>query len=68
MTGKATSFVLQESSGNAERDKLFGLYNKLGTTYPGFVAPDPKLLSLGVKFATFEDFVKERLVPHLGLA
>lgn len=68
MTGKPTRFVLQESSGNAERDKLFGLYNKLGTTYPGFVAPDPKILSLGVDFATFEDFVRGRLIPYLGLS
>lgn len=67
MTSKPTSFVLQESSGNAERDKMFRMYNKLGTTYPGFIAPDPKLLSLGVSFASFEDFVRERLMPHLGL-
>jgi hypothetical protein len=46
---------------------MFNLYNKTGT-YPGVVLPDKYVLDLGVKLHSLEEFVKERLVPHLGLS
>ena len=67
MTGKPTKYVLQPTSGNIERDKLFTMYNRLGGSYPGFVAPDPKVLELGVQFSGMEAFVRERMMPFLGL-
>ena len=59
--------MLQPTSGNTERDKLFAMYNRLGGSYPGFSAPDPKVLELGVQFSGMEAFVKERMMPFLGL-
>ena len=66
VTGLPTKYVVLPSTGNAERDIMFNLYNKTGT-YPGVVLPDENVLKLGVKLHSLEQFVKERLVPHLGL-
>lgn len=65
VTGKPCKYVRQETSGFPERDKLFRMYNQLGTTYPGFVSPDPSVLTLGVELASLEDFIRERLIPSL---
>ena len=43
------------------------MYNELGGSYPGFTSPDPKIVELGVEFSSMEDFVKERMMPQLGL-
>ncbi|EXJ60370.1 hypothetical protein A1O7_04522 [Cladophialophora yegresii CBS 114405] len=66
VTGLPTKYVVLPTTGNAERDIMFNLYNKTGT-YPGVVLPDKHVLDLGVKLHSLEEFVKERLVPHLGL-
>lgn len=67
VTGKPTRHVLEPSSGNQARDKLFHLYNDLGESYPGFDAPDSKILDLGVKFSGMESYIRERMMPFLGL-
>ena len=67
MTGKPTKYVLQNTTGNAERDKMFKMYNELGGSYPGYVSPDPKILELGVQFSSMETFVREKMMPLLGL-
>lgn len=43
---------------------MFNLYNETGT-YPGVKLPDPKVLDLGVKLHSLEQFVREDLVPYL---
>ena len=45
---------------------MFQLYNDIGM-YGTKEIPDQNLLDLGVKFHTVEDFVHERLAPHLGV-
>jgi hypothetical protein len=67
VTGRPTKYVLEPTSGNKERDKLFQMYNDLGGSYPGFVSPDPKILGLGVKFSGMDSYVRERMMPFLGL-
>ena len=67
VTGIPTKYVVLPTTRNEERDKMFHLYNKTGT-YPGVVLPDKNVLDLGVELHGLEQFVKERLVPHLGLA
>lgn len=66
VTGLPTTYVVLPTSNNAERDKMFNLYNKTGT-YPGVVLPDKNVLDLGVELHGLEQYVKIRLVPHLGL-
>ena len=65
VTGKKCTYTRQETSGFPERDKMFNMYNKLGTTYPGFESPDPNVLKLGVEVSSLEDFIRERLMPAL---
>jgi hypothetical protein len=67
VTGKPTKYVLQPTSGNSERDRMFKMYNDLGGSYPGYVAPDPRVLDLGVQFSGMEAFIRERMMPFLGL-
>lgn len=45
---------------------MLQLYNSVGM-YPGVKIPAPEVLELGVKFHTAEDYIRERLLPHLGL-
>ncbi len=45
---------------------MFRLYNEVGM-YPGLSLPDPKVVAMGVELHTAEDFMKEKLLPHLGL-
>lgn len=54
------------STGVEERDKMFALYNKIGM-YPGVEIPDPQVLNLGVKLHNVEDYLREQVLPHLGL-
>ncbi|KIW27739.1 uncharacterized protein PV07_07449 [Cladophialophora immunda] len=67
VTGLPTKYVVLPTTGNEQRDIMFTLYNKTGT-YPGVALPDQNVLDLGVELHGLEQFVKERLVPHLGLA
>lgn len=66
MTGIPTKYIVLPTTGNAERDKMFTLYNRTGT-YPGVSLPDPKVLDLGVELHGLEEFVRKRLMPHLGI-
>lgn len=45
---------------------MLQLYNNVGM-YPGVAVPTPEVLELDVKLHTAEDFIRERLLPHLGL-
>ena len=45
---------------------MFALYNEIGM-YPGVEIPDPEVLKLGVKLHGVEDYLRERVLPHLGL-
>lgn len=67
VSGKPTTYVLQETTGIPERDKMFKMYTSFKQNYPGFHAPDPKVLALGVQPAGPEDFVRERILPALGM-
>lgn len=54
------------TTGVPDRDIMYQLYNELGM-YEGKELPDPNVIALGVKMHGIEDFVRERLLPHLGL-
>jgi hypothetical protein len=45
---------------------MFQLYNDQGM-YGSQAIPDPNILALGVQPHGLDDFVKEKLLPHLGL-
>lgn len=45
---------------------MFKLYNMAGM-YGTKKIPDPNLLKLGVKLHGIEDFVRETLLPSLGM-
>lgn len=67
-THKHTTYTVIPTTGVAERDVMFQLYNHLGTMYPGQQIPDPNVTEmLGVRLHGVEDYVRERLLPHLGL-
>jgi len=67
VTGKSTIYNVLPSTGVPDRDIMFELYNHVGTMYPGKEIPDKKVLDLGVKLHSVEDYISETLVPHLGL-
>jgi hypothetical protein len=45
---------------------MFQLYNEVGM-HPGAQIPDAEVLKLGVEFHDVEDFIRDRLLPNLGL-
>lgn len=45
---------------------MLQLYEDVGM-YPGVEVPGREVLDLGVKLHTAEDYIRERLLPHLGL-
>jgi hypothetical protein len=45
---------------------MYQLYNEMGM-YRGKELPDENIVALGVKMHSVEDFVRDTLVPHLGL-
>jgi len=65
-TGKDCPYVRLETTGVPDRDIMFQLYNEKGM-YGMKELPDPNVLKLGVKLHDINDFVKETLLPHLGL-
>lgn len=67
VTGKPTIYKKLESTGWRDRDIMFQLYNECGM-YSGKEIPDQNVLALGVDLHGVEDFVRSRLLPHLGLA
>lgn len=66
VSGKRCEYIVLPSTGVPERDTMFRLYNEVGM-YPGLSLPDPKVVAMGVELHTAEDFMKEKLLPHLGL-
>jgi hypothetical protein len=52
--------------GIKERDIMMELYNNVGM-YPNMQVPTPQVLALGVKLHTVEDFIRDKLLPHIGL-
>jgi hypothetical protein len=66
VSGRRTIYKVLPSTGVPARDIMFELYNRVGM-YPGKEIPDQTVLGLGVKLHSVEDFVREKLLPHLGL-
>ncbi|KAI3390467.1 hypothetical protein diail_9567, partial [Diaporthe ilicicola] len=67
VSGKTTTYKRLESTGWKDRDIMFQMYNECGGMYIGKEIPDENILALGVNFHGLEDFVRSRLLPHLGL-
>ncbi|KAH9204531.1 hypothetical protein DL95DRAFT_430335 [Leptodontidium sp. 2 PMI_412] len=66
VSGKKVEFTTKITTGIKDRDIMLQLYNAVGM-YPGVAIPVPEVLDLGIKLHTSEDFIRERLLPHLGL-
>lgn len=45
---------------------MMELYNGVGM-YPGLQVPTKEVLDLGIKLHTVEDFIRDKLLPHIGL-
>lgn len=66
MSGKNAEYVVLPTTGVEERDTMFALYNRIGM-YPGVEIPDPEVLKLGIKLHDVEEYMREQVLPHLGL-
>lgn len=66
VSGKTTTYKRLDSTGWKDRDVMFQLYNECGM-YGDKKIPDQNVLALGVDLHGVEDFVRSRLLPHLGL-
>jgi hypothetical protein len=66
VSGRRTIYEVIPTTGVPDRDIMFELYNQVGM-YPGKEIPDQNVLDLGVKLHSVDDFIRERLLPHLGL-
>lgn len=66
VSGKKAAYHRLETTGWKDRDVMFQLYNECGM-YGDKVIPDENVLALGVELHDIEDFVRSRLLPHLGL-
>lgn len=66
VSGKKVVFTTLPTTGIPDRDIMLQLYNSVGM-YPGVDVPTPEVLELGVKLHTAEDYIRERLLPHLGI-
>jgi hypothetical protein len=66
VSGKKVVFTTRSTTGIPDRDIMLKLYNSVGM-YPGVKIPTTEVLELGVKLHTAEDFIRERLLPHLGI-
>ncbi|KAH7129137.1 hypothetical protein EDB81DRAFT_907025, partial [Dactylonectria macrodidyma] len=66
VSGKKVVYKVKPTCGIPDRDIMLQLYNNVGM-YPGVEIPTPEVLELGVKVHTAEDFIRQRLLPHLGL-
>ncbi|CAH0025361.1 unnamed protein product [Clonostachys rhizophaga] len=66
VSGKKVVYRVKPTCGIADRDIMLQLYNDVGM-YPGVKIPSPEVAELAVKLHTAEDYVRERLLPHLGL-
>lgn len=66
VSGKKAVYRCLETTGWEDRDVMFRLYNECGM-YGNKEIPDENVLALGVELHGVEDFVRTRLLPHLGL-
>jgi nucleoside-diphosphate-sugar epimerase len=66
VTGKKCNWDSLPTTGVPDRDIMYQLYNEMGM-YKGKELPDENIVALGVKMHGIEDFVRERLLPSLGL-
>jgi hypothetical protein len=66
VTGKKCTWESLPTTGVPDRDIMYQLYNEIGM-YGSKTLPDENVTALGVKMHSTEDFVRERLLPHLGL-
>ncbi|KAF7312627.1 NmrA domain-containing protein [Mycena indigotica] len=61
---KPVNFFSVETTGMAELDEMF-LYQAKYDMYPDAV-PNPKLVALGVKFGTLDQFIQEGVLKHFS--
>ncbi|KAH8690532.1 NAD(P)-binding protein [Talaromyces proteolyticus] len=66
VSGRRAIYNVLPTTGVADRDIMFELYNRVGM-YPGKDIPDQAVLDLGVGFHSVEEFIRDKLLPHLGL-
>ncbi|KAF5678571.1 hypothetical protein FDENT_8950 [Fusarium denticulatum] len=66
VSGKKVIYKVKPTCGIPDRDIMLQLYNNVGM-YPGVDIPTPEVAMLGVKLHSAEDFIRERLLPHLNL-
>uniref|UniRef100_A0A0D2Y1T0 NmrA-like domain-containing protein n=1 Tax=Fusarium oxysporum (strain Fo5176) TaxID=660025 RepID=A0A0D2Y1T0_FUSOF len=66
VSGKKVIYKVKPTCGIPDRDIMLQLYNNVGM-YPGVEIPTPEVAMLGVKLHSAEDFIRERLLPHLEL-
>ncbi|KAH7469654.1 hypothetical protein FOMA001_g13920 [Fusarium oxysporum f. sp. matthiolae] len=66
VSGKKVIYKVKPTCGIPDRDIMLQLYNNVGM-YPGVDIPTPEVAMLGVKLHSAEDFIRERLLPHLEL-
>ncbi|KAF5024140.1 hypothetical protein F66182_3774 [Fusarium sp. NRRL 66182] len=66
VSGKKVVYKVKPTCGIPDRDIMLKLYNDVGM-YPGVAIPTPEVGKLGVKLHGAEDFIREKLLPHLGL-
>ncbi|KAF7985837.1 hypothetical protein HWV62_516 [Athelia sp. TMB] len=62
---KPVKFVSPPTTGVKEFDAMNEYVSEIGL-FRDAVLPDPRLVALGVKFATLEDFAQERAKPHFA--
>lgn len=67
ISGKEAVYKRLEGTGWPDRDIMFQLYNECGM-YGTKEIPDDNVLALEVELHGIDDFVRSRLLPHLGLA
>jgi hypothetical protein len=66
VSGLKCTYEVLPTTGVPDRDVMFKLYNAQGM-YGTKEIPDPNLLELGVKFHSVEDFIRDRLLPHVDI-
>lgn len=66
VSGKTVQYSTRPTCGIKERDIMMELYNNVGM-YPGVQIPTPDVLELGVKLHTVEDYIREKVLPYIGL-
>ncbi|KAH7123131.1 hypothetical protein EDB81DRAFT_665424 [Dactylonectria macrodidyma] len=66
VSGKKVVYKVKPTCGIPDRDIMLQLYDNVGM-YPGLEIPTPEVLELGVTLHTAEDYIREKLLPYLGL-